>query len=362
MIRWPWYGSALEAPDGPTVIRWLAVDAGVRHRRTVGRPSHHRLRRYAAFARRDRSALGAMRRDDGASDRARVLTEHLGRPHAPARAESTDPRSYCCRTCGSGRKEQGLPGSFPSFCSHIVSTAVDDAPPRPFSPENGIQCATNETFAWNPLVAGFSGADLYLRTSGSTGAPKLARMSQQKWLNNAMGCVRTMDAHRRRSLDRAGADLPQLRFRRGLPARSARGSGDGPPPGGNIVSYVDREAHFKPNIALLTPAMCDTFLARRRSPRAYRLVVTAGDRVKPETVTGFESRFGPLLNLYGSAEMGAVSTSSPSHPARPALAPPVIRWWASICAPPTPDRTATCQEPKAPASCNAGRRTALPDT
>ena len=29
-------------------------------------------------------------------------------------------------------------------------------------------------------------------------------------------------------------------------------------------------------------------------------------------MAGFEPRFGPLLNLYGSAEMGAVSTSSPT--------------------------------------------------
>ena len=44
------------------------------------------------------------------------------------------------------------------------------------------------------------------------------------------------------------------------------------------------------------------------------MVVTAGDKVKRETMSGFESRFGPLVNLYGSAEMGAVSAASPHDP------------------------------------------------
>jgi acyl-coenzyme A synthetase/AMP-(fatty) acid ligase len=83
---------------------------------------------------------------------------------------------------------------------------------------------------------------------------------------------------------------------------------------GNIVSYLEREARFMPNIAFLTPATCDIFLARRRSPRRYRFVVTAGDKVKRETMVGFETPFGPLLNLYGSAEMGAVSAASPRDP------------------------------------------------
>ena len=52
----------------------------------------------------------------------------------------------------------------------------------------------------------------------------------------------------------------------------------------------------------------------RKSPRPYRLAVTAGDKIKRETMAGFEPRFGPLLNLYGSAEMGAVSAASPEDP------------------------------------------------
>ncbi len=306
-------GSTLAAPDGPTLVRWLAADAGVRHRglsdgrHTIAYADTPRLldeidRHFArcGVATQHPIALECSQSIAGAL----MLLHALSRKYSVVLLPDLRQRS----------KEQGIPRFIPNFCSHIVSTAVDDAPLRPFSPENGIQCAANETFAWNSLVAGFCGPDLYLRTSGSTGAPKLARMSQQKWLNNAIGCVErwTLTAD-----DRLTVPVPIFHsygfgaaFLPGLLVGAAMDL----LPGGNIVSYVDREAHFKPNIALLTPAMCDTFLARRRSPRAYRLVVTAGDRVKPETVTGFESRFGPLLNLYGSAEMGAVSTASPHDP------------------------------------------------
>lgn len=54
----------------------------------------------------------------------------------------------------------------------------------------------------------------------------------------------------------------------------------------------------------------DKGLAVSRSCR-YRLVVTAGDRIKKITFEGFEQRFGRLVKLYGSTELGAIATSKP---------------------------------------------------
>ena len=90
--------------------------------------------------------------------------------------------------------------------------------------------------------------------------------------------------------------------------------------GGNILRYLEREERFDPNVGFLTPALCDMFLTVRKTPRPYRLAVTAGDKIKRETMAGFEPRFGPLLNLYGSAEMGAVSSASPDDPPQERLA------------------------------------------
>lgn len=211
---------------------------------------------------------------------------------------------------GETSKEAGTPRFIPGFCSHVVT-----ARPRGDSPEGAVEVAANEAFVEEPVIAGFQGPDLYLRTSGSTGTPKLTRMSHQKWLNNAMGCVERWQLT---GADRLSVPVPIFHsygfgaaFLPGLLAGSAMDVGSG----GSILRYLEREERFQPDVAFLTPALCDMFLNVRKTPRFYRLAVTAGDKIKRETVAGFEPRFGPLLNLYGSAEMGAVSSASPEDPA-----------------------------------------------
>ncbi|MBV8202657.1 MAG: long-chain fatty acid--CoA ligase [Acidobacteria bacterium] len=211
-------------------------------------------------------------------------------------------------------KEAGVPRFIPGFCAHVVTASASLAHRAP-SPEAGIVVAANDGFAAEPAMASFRGPDLYLRTSGSTGTPKLTRMSHRKWLDNAAACVERWQLT---AFDRLSVPVPIFHsygfgaaFLPGLLAGAAMDVGSG----GNVVRYVEREQRFAPNVAFLTPALCDGFLAVRKSARPYRLAVTAGDKVKRETMAGFEPRFGPLLNLYGSAEMGAVSAASPEDPA-----------------------------------------------
>lgn len=206
-------------------------------------------------------------------------------------------------------KESKTPRFIPNFCSHIVSSWR-----APAGDEKSLTVEVNPEF--RPLRPGDAspGPDLYLRTSGSTSVPKLVRMSHQKWLDNARGCVRRW---RLTSADRLAVAVTIFHsygfgaaFLPGLLAGAAMDL----LAGFNILRYLDREAKFSPNVALLTPAVCEMFLRVRKSPYAYRLAVTAGEKVKEDTVVRFESRFGPLLDLYGSAEMGAVSSAAPDDP------------------------------------------------
>jgi len=215
---------------------------------------------------------------------------------------------------GESSKEAGTPRFIPSFCSHVLCAQAGN------TPAGAVTIAANEGFAEEPAVAGFTGPDLYLRTSGSTGVPKLTRMSHQKWLNNAQACV---ERWRLTADDRLTVPVPIFHsygfgaaFLPGLLAGAAMDFGSA----GNILRYLEREERFAPNVAFLTPALCDMFLTVRKAPRFYRLAVTAGDKIKRETMAGFEPRFGPLLNLYGSAEMGAVSAAAPDDPAEQRLA------------------------------------------
>ena len=301
------------APDGSTLLQWLAHDARTRDR--VISDGHQSV----SYAETDR----VLRNVDDHFARCGVTKAH---PIALECSQSVAgavailhllSRKYSVvllPNLSEPSKEAGTPRFIPTFCSHVI-TASPDKRAGAFSPEHGLPCVANEAFTPDAALAGFGGADLYLRTSGSTGAPKLTRMSHQKWLNNAMGCVERWAIT---SDDRLSIPVPIFHsygfgaaFLPGLLAGAAMDLlADG-----NIVSYVERETRFKPNVAFLTPAMCDIYLARRTSPRTYRFVVTAGDKVKRETMAGFETRFGPLLNLYGSAEMGAVSAASPADPA-----------------------------------------------
>jgi acyl-coenzyme A synthetase/AMP-(fatty) acid ligase len=305
--------AALDAPSGPALIRWLSTDAGARGRAlTDGR---HTVS-YAETAR-------LLDRLDESFTRCGVT---LHRPVAVECSQSVAgalillhllSREYdvvLLPELGESSKESGTPRFIPSFCSHVVTASTRRARDAE-SPEQGIEVVANEAFSEEPAIAGFKGPDLYLRTSGSTGNPKLTRMSHQKWLNNAMACV---DRWKLTAEDRLSVPVPIFHsygfgaaFLPGLLAGAAIDIGSG----GNILRYLEREARFEPNVGFLTPALCDMFLSVRKASRTYRLAVTAGDKIKPETRASFEPRFGPLLNLYGSAEMGAVSAASPDDPA-----------------------------------------------
>jgi acyl-CoA synthetase (AMP-forming)/AMP-acid ligase II len=300
------------APDGATLLEQLADDPATRDR-TIS--DGYQTVAYAG--------IGRLLRDvDDHFSRCGVTTEHpvalecsqsvagavailhlLSRKYSVVLLPSLTEKS----------KESGIPRFIPTFCAHVV-TAAPDKQTDAFSAACGLRCDTNPSFRPDAAIAAFAAPDLYLRTSGSTGTPKLTRMTHQKWLNNAMACVERW------------AITPDDRLSVPVPIFHSYGFGAAFLPGllagaamdlladGNIVSYLEREARFTPNVAFLTPAMCDISLARRRSPRSYRFVVTAGDKVKRETMIGFETQFGPLLNLYGSAEMGAVSAPSPLDP------------------------------------------------
>lgn len=298
------------APGAAELVAWLAAEPGVRDRMlTDGRETVAYADlpgRLEALERRFEAA-GAPSAQAGwplAFECSQTVEGALGLLYLTSRGYDV----VLLPDLSGGAKESGTPRFVPDFCSHVAS-----------APAGGeLAVARNPGFRESAAVAGLprpeGGADLYLRTSGSTGVPKLSRMSHRRWLNNARACVErwhlTPD-------DRLSVPVPIFHsygfgaaFLPGLLAGAAMDLGSG----GNLLRYLGREERFDPNVGLLTPALCDAFLSVRKAPRPYRLVVTAGDKVKPETVEGFDSRFGPLLDLYGSAEMGAVSSPAPDDP------------------------------------------------
>lgn len=297
----PSLSQAPTAPSGPDLVRWLGQRDQVL---TDGRHTLTYAEAVALLGRLDErfSEAGATLKHPVAVECSQSLAGALALLHLLSRAYDV----VLLPELGETSKEAGTPRFIPSFCSHVIT-----ARPLGDDPPSSIEVAANEGFVEEPVLAGFRGPDLYLRTSGSTGTPKLTRMSHQKWLNNGLACV---ERWKLTADDRLTVPVPIFHsygfgaaFLPGLLAGAAMDVGSG----GNILRYLDRESQFDPNVAFLTPALCDMFLTVRKTPRAYRLAVTAGDKIKRETMAAFEPRFGPLLNLYGSAEMGAVSSAAP---------------------------------------------------
>ena len=79
----------------------------------------------------------------------------------------------------------------------------------------------------------------------------------------------------------------------------------------NLLSYLEREQDFEPNAAFMTPTFCEALLRARRARRSYRFVVAGGDRLSDFARDAAETLQGPLINSYGSTEMGNVAMGAP---------------------------------------------------
>ncbi len=152
---------------------------------------------------------------------------------------------------------------------------------------------------------------LYMRTSGSTGEPKIIVHTHARMHGNISMCVQRLGltAETRMTLPVPISHL----FGLGagfLPAVAVGASVD-LQKGANIISYLQHEKAFNPNTALMTPIFCETLLKGRKTARPYQLTVVAGDRLREGVFENYEALFGCLVQLYGSTEMGAIAAGNP---------------------------------------------------
>jgi acyl-CoA synthetase (AMP-forming)/AMP-acid ligase II len=201
--------------------------------------------------------------------------------------------------------------SIPKFCQYRIRTEHIKDKTAQLNPEQFLHIIKNEKWIGKREIAA---QKLYLRTSGSTGFPKMAVHSHTKLRENVLNCVQRL---RLSSNDRIAIPVPIFHMY-GLGAAFLPGVAVGASidlqKGANILRYLQREKAFNPNVVFMTPVFCETLLKGRKSPRAYKLTVAAGDRIRGDTFTKYESLFGCLVPLYGSTEMGAIAAASPDEP------------------------------------------------
>jgi acyl-CoA synthetase (AMP-forming)/AMP-acid ligase II len=203
--------------------------------------------------------------------------------------------------------------SIPKFFRyHIRTTNVNGKETAYLNPKEFLYLVENEKWGGSEITN--TKQKLYLRTSGSTGSPKMAVHSHTALQGNILNCVQRLHIN---SDDRIAIPVPLFHMyglgAAFLPAVAAGASID-LQKGANILRYLQREKAFNPNVVFMTPVFAEILLKGRRSSRPYRLTVTAGDRLRGNTFAKYESLFGCLVQLYGSTEMGAIAAASPDEP------------------------------------------------
>ena len=205
---------------------------------------------------------------------------------------------------------EGFQGDIPQFCHYklVVENPVTEIADLA-NPQTWLKIAQNNDPS--PYKPDCDRPKLYMRTSGSTGKPKITVHSHENLKQNILNCVERLKLT---SDDRIAIPVP-LYHMYGLGAAFlpgiAVGAGIDLQKGANLLRYLQRERAFDPNVVFMTPIFCETLNKGRRSARPYRLTITAGDRLRPNTLAAYEARFGCLVQLYGSTEMGVIAAGSP---------------------------------------------------
>ena len=123
----------------------------------------------------------------------------------------------------------------------------------------------------------------------------MAAYLHTKLIGNAFNCVERLGLT---SKDRIAIPVPIFHMY-GLAAaflpRVVVGASIDWQKGANLLRYLEGKKEFVPNVTFLTPTFCQTLLKGRKSPRAYKLSVVAGDGLREHTFTKYESSFGCLV-------------------------------------------------------------------
>jgi acyl-CoA synthetase (AMP-forming)/AMP-acid ligase II len=216
---------------------------------------------------------------------------------------------------GEGKEQRRLEElNLPAFCRYTVSLRPGLKTEDGSIGKPGFYIDIRPNVNYEKFPDDLYGGSVFLRTSGSTAEPKLVHYSNETLYRNADNCVGRFQLVQG---DRVMLPVP-IYHMYGLGAAILPGVIAGVSlylmEGTNIIKYLDGEKRFKPNVSYMTPTLCQMSLRARKSDYAYRLVVTAGDRINNGTFRDFEKRFGKLVNLYGSTELGAIATSNPAMP------------------------------------------------
>ena len=210
------------------------------------------------------------------------------------------------------------PADWPAFCDAAIVPAPPGSPPESF---NVIALTPDQ-----PDAGHDQGAKVWLRSSGTTGTPKWILHRTDSLIRNALAAA---DRLQITAQDRVLIPVP-LHHMFGLGAALLPsvlvGASLHVVARGNPLVIFQAQRSFQPSAVFMVPSQCRSMMALGRKAGAARMTVVAGDRLSPAEAALFEADHGPVINLYGSSELGVITCGIVSDPAelRHATAGPVM--------------------------------------
>lgn len=167
--------------------------------------------------------------------------------------------------------------------------------------------------SYDPLVMKklntHGGRLLLLRTSGSMGDAKIVQFSQAKLLGNSSNCTIRFGLKSDSRITIAVPVYHQYGLGAGLVPSLLAGASVNIQENTNILKFMAHNRSFDPDIVYLNPTLITMLLNGRRSDQHYTRTITASAALPEKLYQDYQARFGSLINLYGSTEMGAAATT-----------------------------------------------------
>ena len=208
---------------------------------------------------------------------------------------------------GLGARAAGSTFEAPRFC-RFIATVRDGLRPgqrRLDAPETYIAVRRNPNYDPSSAAARARGR-LYLRTSGSLGAPKLVAWSLESFLTNVRHARERLGLNRSHRVALPVPIFHGFGFGAAFLSCMFGGASVDLQDRSNLLRYLERERQFDPNVAFVTPSFCEILTRGRRAPRRYEFMLTGGDRIGQTAFLRSEAIHGPMISAYGSSEMGFV--------------------------------------------------------
>lgn len=175
------------------------------------------------------------------------------------------------------------------------------------APESYVGIRANPAYSPDVLAPLQDHPRIYSRTSGSLGAAKIVVRSFERFRFNLLNMATRLrlEPSMRMALPTPICHLFGLAAGLLLGVHSGVSIDLQERP--NALRFFEREEEFNPNIAVVVPTFCETLLRMRRAPRRYRFMVSSGDAMSDDTRRRAEELHGPLINAYGSSELGFIA-------------------------------------------------------